>query len=420
MEPGFLFNRIGIALLLGLLVGFQREHAGRQIAGVRSFALITVLGAVAAALSHELGPWIVAAGFLGVATLAVLRSLARREAAAADTGAATQAAMLLMYAVGAMLILGSAPVAVAIGGGTAVLLQLKPTLHGAVKKLSEADMRAIMQFALVSAVILPVLPDEEYGPYNVLNPRHIWLMVVLIVGISIAGYLTFRFLGDRVGVLLGGILGGVISSTATTVSYARRTANAPGAVAAAVAVVMIATAVSYIRVLVEVSAVAPTFFKHAVGPIAALGVLTAALGLLFWWRKRDGAEGVPEPKNPSELKAALVFAAVYSLVLLLVAAVRDRLGEEALYIVALISGGVDMDAITLSVSRMVADERLDGQTAWRYLLVAASSNMLFKTAFAFAVGARQLGMWMAALFGICTAAAVLMILFWPATLIAGG
>jgi uncharacterized membrane protein (DUF4010 family) len=349
-----------------------------------------------------------------VVTLAVLRSIARHEAAEEDTGAATQAALILMYVVGAMLVLGSAPVAVAVGGGVAVLLQLKQPLHGAVRRLSAADMRALMQFALVSAVILPVLPDEAFGPYNVLNPRHIWLMVVLIVGISIAGYLAFRFLGDRIGVLAGGLLGGLISSTATTVSFARRTAASPDAVGVAAAVIMIATAVSYVRIIIEIAAVAPgPFVAQAGAPIGALAALTAALGLLFWWKRRDGATA-PEPSNPSELKAALIFAAIYAGVLLLVAAVRERFGEGALYAVALVSGAVDLDAITLSVSGMVKSERLEGHQAWRYIMAAATSNMAFKTIACAILGARRLALWLGALFGVCAVASVAMILFWPA------
>ena len=138
--------------------------------------------------------------------------------------------MLLMFAVGAYVVVGYPGVAIVIGGGVAVLLQFKGQLHGLVAGLGDNDLKAIMQLALISLVILPVLPDTTYGPYAVLNPRNIWLMVVLIVGISLGGYVVYKFWGNQAGIVLSGILGGVISSTATTVSYAKRAAETPKSV----------------------------------------------------------------------------------------------------------------------------------------------------------------------------------------------
>lgn len=413
MDPVHFLERFGIALLLGLLVGLQREFAGRQIAGIRTFALITVFGAACGALVMDVGGWIVGAGLLGVAAIAVMRSLIRREATESDTGAVTQVAMLMMFVVGVLLLLGPLSLGVALGGGVAVLLHLKAPLHGAVDRLREGEVRAIMQFVVVSAVILPALPDKAFGPYDVLNPRHIWLMVALIVGISLVGYLTLRFLGDRVGVVVGGLLGGLVSSTATTVSYARRTVSDAGVVPVALCVILIAAGVSYVRVLVEIAAVAPGMLRYAAAPFGALIVLTAALAVVAWLRRGEQNNGGLDPKNPGELGAALIFAAVYAGVLLLVAAVRDWLGEDALYAVAVISGGVDMDAITLSIARMTSQGQIDPSQAWRYIMVATASNMAFKTVFVAAVGARALGVRVGIAFGVTIVAAVGMALLWP-------
>lgn len=413
MDPVHFLERFGMALLLGLLVGLQREFAGRQIAGIRTFALISLFGAACGALVQDVGGWVVAAGLLGVATIAVVRSLARKEATEADTGGATQMAMLLMFLVGVLLMLGPLALGVGLGATVAALLHLKTALHSAVKRLREGEVRAIMQFAVVSAVILPALPDQAYGPYGVLNPRHIWLMVVLIVGISVAGFLTLRFLGDRVGVVVGGILGGVISSTATTVSYARRTASDPKAAPIAVCIILIAAAVSYVRVLVEIAAVAPGSLRYAAAPFGALILATVALAAVAWLRRGDSKDGVPEQKNPSELGAALIFAAVYTAVLFAVAAVKDMLGDQALYAVAAVSGVVAMDAITLSMSRMAAEGQIESSESWRYIMIAAASNMAFKTVFAAVVGSRALGIRLAATLGATIAVAVGMALLWP-------
>jgi len=222
MEVTSAFQTLAISLGLGLLVGTQRERVEAPLAGVRTFALITLLGTLSGMLASALGGWVVVAGVIGVAiTVAMGNALFLREGRA-DTGITTEIAILLMYAVGAYLVFGHRSVAVVIGGGVAVLLHAKPIMHGFVKRLGETDMHMMMQFVLISLVILPVLPDRFYGPYDVLNPREIWWMVVLVVAISLAGYVTLKLYGERAGHILAGLIGGLVSSTATTVSFARR------------------------------------------------------------------------------------------------------------------------------------------------------------------------------------------------------
>jgi uncharacterized membrane protein (DUF4010 family) len=214
MELTVLFQQLGIALGLGLLVGLQRERAASRLAGVRTFPLVTILGTVSALLGQAFGGWILAAGFLALAgTIFANKEIESREGPA-DPGLTTEVALLLMFGVGAYLVSGHREAAIAIGGGVAVLLQFKGELHGIVAKLGDNDLKAIMQFALLSLVILPILPNRVYGPFSVLNPRQIWWMVVLIVGISLVGYILYKFSGTGTGVVVNGLLGGVISSTA--------------------------------------------------------------------------------------------------------------------------------------------------------------------------------------------------------------
>jgi uncharacterized membrane protein (DUF4010 family) len=206
-EPSNLFYALGLSLLLGLLVGLQRETADSDFAGLRSFALTALFGTTCGLLAQEFGGWIVVAGLLGVATLLLIGNLAklRKPAAEIDFGVTTEVALLLMFAVGAYLSFGDWVVAVVIGGALAVLLQFKPELHRVTKRLGEEDLKAIMQFVLITFIILPVLPNRTYGPLNVFNPFAVWLMVTLIVGISLLGYLAYKFLGSGAGLLLGGI-----------------------------------------------------------------------------------------------------------------------------------------------------------------------------------------------------------------------
>ncbi len=219
-----IFRDLAISLALGLLIGLQRERTETHLAGIRTFALIALLGTIGALLGLEFGGWVVAAGLLSVALIFFAAGLTNSQTKQAAHGLTTEVAALLTFGVGAYLVVGQAAMAVVVGGMVALLLYWKEPLHKFAQQIGEADIKAIMQFVLISLVILPVLPNKTYGPYNILNPFEIWLIVVLIVGIGLAGYVAYKIFGQRGGTLLLGILGGIISSTATTVSYAR----APG------------------------------------------------------------------------------------------------------------------------------------------------------------------------------------------------
>src|SRR6266498_3958168 len=332
MDIPSLFQQLGIALGLGLLVGLQRESAASSLAGVRTFPLVTVLGTICGLLSQAFGGWILAAGIIALTVIIYVGKIIEMSKGHPDPGITTEVAALLMFA---------------IGGGAAVLLHFKGELHGIVAKLGANDLKAVMQFALISLVILPELPNRTYGPFDVLNPRNIWWMVVLIVGINLGGYIAYKFLGQRAGITLGGVLGGLISSTATTVSYAKRAAAAPGAIGPAAIVIMIASSVVFARLLLEIATVAPAFLPTAAPWLTALLLLSAVSSFALWFRSDKNHEEMPEQENPSELKSALVFGLIYAVVLFVVAAVKELYGSRGLYAVAALSGLTDVDAITL-------------------------------------------------------------------------
>src|SRR5437870_2384382 len=311
------FRALGIAAGLGLMVGLQRERANSQLAGMRTFPLITLLGAVCAMLAARFGGWVLAAAFVSLAAMIVMGNIALLKPRSADPGLTTEIAILLMFSVGAGLTSGHEGVAIAVGGGTAVLLHFKEPMHGFAARLGDEDLKAIMQFVLLSLVILPVLPNHAYGPYAVWNPRQIWWMVVLIVGISLCGYIVYRFLGVLFGVVLGGILGGIISSTATTVSYTRRTAQHAEASRQAGTVIMIAAAVGIGRVLVEIGVVAPAGLWTAGPPVVMMVGLVALLSGAIWYfgGKKERSE-MPAQRNPTELKLGLIFGLLYGVALL--------------------------------------------------------------------------------------------------------
>lgn len=404
-----LFGQLGISLLLGLLVGLQRERA-EATTGLRTFPLISVLGTVSALLAIELGGWIIASGLLGLAAIVVVARFgrARRE----DAGTTTEIAAVLMYAVGALLVVAPMEVAIAIGGGVAVLLQYKPELHGFAKRLGDADLKGIMQFVLITCIILPVLPNRTFGPLEVFNPFETWLMVVLIVGMSLGGYITYKYFGRNAGILLGGVLGGMISSTATTVSYARQSRARQTTTANATIVILIASTVVFGRVLLEIAVVAPEFLRTTAPPVLVLMLLTAVASLVLWRRGDSEPARMPEQQNPTQLKSAIFFGAMYAIVLLALAGAREYLGGQGLYVVATLSGLTDMDAITLSTARLArAEDPLILADGWRMIVVAAMANLVFKAGIVAVAADRRLLARVAGLLAIPMLGGVVLLLF---------
>ena len=413
-----LFSQLGISLVLGLLVGLQREWTEQRMAGLRTFPLITVLGTVSAFLAMHFGGWIVGAGLLAVVAVLVITKWIQFTRDDSDHGTTTDMAVLLMFAVGALLAIENMTmVAVAVGAGVAVLLQFKPELHGIVRRLGAADIKGIMQFVLITCIILPVLPNKAYGPFDVLNPFETWLMVVLIVGMSLGGYITYKFFGRNAGILLGGFLGGAISSTATTVSASRQAQSGQTKSPATAIVILIASTVVFMRVLIEVAIVSgreqPAFMRSVAPPIVILMLLTAVPSLILWLRVRREPASMPEQENPTQLKSAVFFGAMYAVVLFLLAAAQKGFGDSGLYVVAGLSGLTDMDAITLSTARLaIAGDPTVLKEGWRMIVIASLANLIFKTGIVALMAGRRLLWKIVLLFSLPMAGGILLLLFW--------
>jgi len=298
-----------------------------------------------------------------------------------------------MYGVGALLVVAPLVVGIAVGGGIALLLHFKPELHQAVRKLGDEDLRAIMQFVLITCVILPVLPDRPFGPLNVFNPRETWLFVVLLVGINLAGYIAYKYWGRSAGILLGGVLGGAISSTATTISYSRQARTEPRLVVSGAIVIALATAVLYLRVAVLIAAVWPEFLRVAGPQLLLLAIVSLAPPVWLWYRVRGEPGEMPQHRNPTQLTAALFFGGMYTVVLVGLAGAREWFGQhgpQATYAVAALSGLTDVDALTLSTARLVRDDPALASIGWRWIVLAALANLGFKALLAGLLGGRHL------------------------------
>ncbi|GGW67668.1 uncharacterized membrane protein (DUF4010 family) [Winogradskyella epiphytica] len=409
---------LGLAFGLGLLVGLQRETPKNDMAGVRTFTLITILGVMAGFLSRVYdNPYILPILGLSIAALLMMANVIKSKISPnPDVGQTTEVAALLMFAVGAYLVEGDQIIGVIVGASIAILLYIKEHLHSFIEKLKPKDLSAIMTLAGIALVILPILPDKNFGSLEVINPRNIWLMITLIVGISVFGYFIYKLFGKKVGVISNGILGGLISSTATTVSYARKTADAADISKLAVFVITTASTVSFIRVLFEVGIVIPQHLNVIAVPIGAVILIMALTCLvLFYLINKDDSQGeeMPEPENPAQFKSALIFGLLYGLILLAVAFTKKTFGNDALYIVAIISGLTDVDAITLSLSQLIKEGSLQANFGWKLILLAGLSNMMFKGIMAIVLGAKQLTKWIIVSFGIIIISGLLIMWLWP-------
>ena len=409
---------LGIAFGLGLLVGLQRQSSNDQMAGVRTFTLVAILGVVAGFLTRDFdNPYILPSFGLAVTSLMLMANYVQsKKLPDTSVGQTTEVALLLMFAIGAYLVLGDQVIAVVIGGSLAVLLYIKEILHNFIDSLKDKDLSAIMTFVGISLVILPVLPNETYGPLDVLNPHDIWLMVTLIVGISILGYFVYKWVGKKAGMISNGILGGVISSTATTVSYARYSKNSQSIGKVAAFVILAAVTVSIIRVIVEIGIVVPQKLPQLILPFVVLFVFMSILSVILFYTisKDNNQEEMPEPKNPAQFKSAFVFGILYGLILLAVAFTEQEFGDSGLYIVSIIGGLAKKDAITLSLANSIKGG-MATELGWRLIMTGVLANLAFKIVLVGVLGNRKLTIYLGAAMVLSIMAGLLMIWLWPET-----
>ena len=373
---------LGIALALGLMIGSERgwqerrAEEGSRVAGIRTFGLIGLLGGLWALLAEDIGETLLGFAFLALTAVLIIAYRQGRQEDH-DVGITTLIAALITFALGALAVRGYATLAAAGAVATTALLSLKPTLHRWLSRLEAEEFYAALKLLLISVVVLPVLPNQGYGPWGVLNPYHIWWMVVLIAGLSFAGYIAMKAVGTERGILLTGLLGGLASSTATTLTFARLARRIQlGHVLAAGT--LVASATMFPRVLVEVAVINPQLLPALAPPLTLMTLTTVAYGLWLWHRHRTQPHTGKLPlHNPLELTSALQFGLLLSVILVLAEALRAWLGDAGIYLLAFVSGIGDVDAITLSMARMSTQD-LPARVAEHAILIATLTNTLMK------------------------------------------
>ncbi len=389
--PAFL-----VSLALGLMMGLERERRGGTNAGLRTFGLVGIAGTATAMIAAQsASPWLIPAVALALVAMMISADHHRGDADA-NPDTTTTVALLLCFLFGAMLWHGHRLLAVALALGTTALLYFKTELHDVTHKLTRQDMVSFLQFVLITFVVLPILPDQGYGPYDKLNPYHIWLMVVLTAGLSLAGYATLRLAPHAGAVPLLGLLGGLVSSTATTLVFSRQVRDDAKHADSALAIITIANLVVLGRITVLAAVLAPASLP-TLAPVLAAGLVTgAAWPLRNWLRMRRSHATVPELGNPVGLRNALAFGAVFAIVLVASAAFHDYAGTLGVYAVSAISGLADMDAIAISTFNLFTGGQLSAPQAALAIVIALGANMAFKASLVLTLAGRALA-WRVAL-----------------------
>ena len=429
--PSLEVSSLALSLGVGLLVGFERERRTDTVAGVRTFGLAGLIGGIAALLGPREGtPWSLLIVTLIAAAAGITGGIVARSRTTDDDrpnddrpnelGLTTAFALVATTLLGGLAVLGHYSTTIAGAGTLFLLLYIRDPLHAVIRRLAPGDVRAIAIFVLLALVVLPVLPDRALGPFNAVNPRAAWMLVVLVVALSLAGYIAQTLLGARAGTLATGLLGGLVSSTASTVGAAR-SVRAGGAHANAAAITLLSCGILPLRLMLLVGVASKGALAMLWPWLAGIGVATLIAGFISSHvraRRAIDATGATtattsttnsttdahaahgsttlatnppsKPQNPTQLSSAFAFAAVFVVIQIVTKATIAYAGAAALLVVAAASGITDMDAIALSVAREFEAGGMDGTLLVRATLVALAVNTLFKLGVARIMGDAKL------------------------------
>ncbi|MBT3814432.1 MgtC/SapB family protein [Candidatus Woesearchaeota archaeon] len=390
MELAILQNFL-IALALGALVGLEREYAryrkrGNDYAGIRTFPLIALFGALSAYLGELISPMILIVGIVLTGILIIFAYYNIAGHSRHHSGATSEVAGFLVFFLGVLSYYGEVTLAIVLAVIITIILYARSMLHHFAKKIKPLEMADTLKFAVIAFVILPLLPNQGYGPLEMFNPYVIWLMVVFISGIGFAGYVLMKWFGER-GITIAGILGGLVSSTAVTSSFAVRSKKETKIYRTLVLGVILANTIMFVRILIEVFVINKELLWELILPISILIVICAIFSYLLW-RKAKEAKGKVHLSSPFTLGPALKFGVFFAVILALVKVADVYLSSKGVYLVSFISGFADVDAITVSLSQL-SKTSLSLDIARNGILLAALTNVGVKGGIAYIFGDRK-------------------------------
>ena len=385
----------GSALGLGILIGLERERTrgdSRTFAGVRTFSLVALFGAVAVYAGELAGlPWLVGLVFLAI--LAMVITAYHAAAKDGDVGATTEVSLLITFFVGSICAWGQVDIAGAVTVVTMLLLALKGWLHDLARRIESSDVEATLKFAIITLIVLPLVPDANYGPEGlaVINPYKTWLMVVLIAGLNFIGYILVKVLGREHGFGLTGLLGGLVSSTAVTLGFSQRSRSEPELAPVLALAILLAWTVMYFRVVVEVGVVNFSLAGDLALGMLLMGAVSVGICLFLWRKGRKGQKAeVESGHNPFELGDAIKFGLLFAVVIFVASAAQKYFGDTGLYVAGALAGLTDVDAIALSMANLAQQDPLSSGAAARTVVIAVISNTMVKCGMVIWLGAASI------------------------------
>ena len=413
--------RFGVALVVGALIGVERERHFREadrslFAGIRTFTIVSISGALCGYLSTVLNPWLVILGLLVAAMFSVMTYLAQARKFTDIPGTTTELAFVATYLIGVCVMLASMKIGIALGVSLAVLLSTKKQLRLFLDRTNRDDFYATLKFAIIAGVILPFLPRDPFDPFGVLSLYNAWLMVVLVSSISFSGFFAMKFLGERKGLGITALLGGLWSSTATTITFSQRANENPRNYDTYALGTLLACSTMFPRIILVAYVVESSVALRVAIPMAAMGIFGLAVAAIWYTRKNWGDSPEVTMTNPFSLRPAIKFGVLYSIVYVGSKAAQVYLGDRGLLIAALLTGLLDVNAITIAAANLVHDGAVSAKIATYAIVIAAFANTIAKATMTRIFGTRKMfwktALWFGLTLVVGTVVLVVMIPFW--------
>lgn len=419
MDTLALFKVFGLSLVLGALIGLEREWRQRWedrhfFAGVRTFTLFALFGTTSALIAELSSIWFLLIAFLGFSAV-ITASAVLSSRYIEEPGLTTEISALLTALIGVLVYYELFEISVALAVGITVLLSIKPRLQAFAGRLEQEDLYATLKFAIITFIVLPVLPNEALGPFGAFNPYQTWLMVVLIAGLSFLGYVAIKVLGPRRGIGLTGMLGGFVSSTAYVLTYARRAREHEQLLRMFAFSIVLASTIMFPRQLIEVAIINPALLQRLWPPFAGM-IGAGLLGCAVLWFQFDRTAAQEEGselalRNPFRLTSALTIGALYAVITLLATAASQWFGGQGVLAFSALSGLTSTNTITLSLSNLSRDGQISAHIAAQGIVLASLVNTGLKASLVLALGGPTLFRFAGWAFGAVALAGLLLLWF---------
>ena len=405
-----LLIRLSVTCGIGLLLGLEREYSAlakkeQVFAGIRTFVLLTLAGFTGTALGFLIAPWVFAVILVSVMTLTAISYWISSNKG--DIGTTSELAGLLAVILGALTFLGYIEISLMITVIVLVMLSSKIQLMNVIGQITQDEIYALIRFVVVALLIFPFLPNENYGPYDVINPHEIGLVIILTSGIGFLGYVLMRVLGAHKGILLTGIVGGLVSSTMVTWVFSKKSKEDETLNSLYTSAILAAGTIMVVRVFLWVFLFNKKLLVGLILPLSILFLTAAGATIYFYLRnKMDKTKENNLPLGkPLEMTTAILFGILYVGILLVISYAHEYFGNEGIFVTSAIAGASDVDAISISISKMSA-VNISAKTAHNAILIATLSNTIAKFAIALWASSKEMRINVLIGYGAIIAAAI--------------